>query len=136
MVHEIEKTEPSGLTVSLRQRDAAVDKTSQLEPSGQDLQFPETAGPGFINADSAGGLGSKFHVFCFSEIQFEAVPCEVPGNCVHHSNEEQRGESRALMYSYCNSECLRLSCASMDFTVVDHSYPGHMFLGGIAFSKG
>ncbi|KFD56685.1 hypothetical protein M513_02361 [Trichuris suis] len=34
----------------------------------------------FMNADCARGLGSKFHVFCLSEIQFEAIQCQ--GHCV------------------------------------------------------
>ncbi|KFD58016.1 hypothetical protein M514_01249 [Trichuris suis] len=46
------------------------------------------------------------------------LPAEVrhlydPGDCVHHSDEEQRADSRTLMYSYRDWEGLRLPCASL-----------------------
>ncbi|KFD46705.1 hypothetical protein M513_12415 [Trichuris suis] len=46
-------------------------------------------GSGFMNADCARGLGSKFHVFCFPVIQFEAVQCQAvfPGTlCSQRAN--------------------------------------------------
>ncbi|KFD60103.1 hypothetical protein M514_27719 [Trichuris suis] len=58
---------------------------------------------------------------------------EVPGNCVHYSDEEQREESGALMYTYYDWEGFRFPCAGSVF--VDHFYPVYIFVRDIVFSE-
>ncbi|KFD49625.1 hypothetical protein M513_09457 [Trichuris suis] len=73
-----------------------------------------------------------------AEIFWTNTSERVPGNCVHYSDEEQRGESRTRMYSYCDWEGLRLPCARTypaRGVLINHFYLVHVFLRDIVFSK-